>query len=193
MTAEKKVLIVSDSHGNRRPLELAVKALREVSDTGQGGKIDAVFHLGDGASDAGGLTDGLGRGLKVVAVRGNEDAPAKFPLIACVEIEGERVFMAHGHVFSIYDGMDRIIAAAQAERATIVLYGHTHKVSIKKRDRLWLVNPGSVAYPRDRAHGSCALLTLRAGMDPEFRFFEILERSAVRELKIFPVQDGPRY
>lgn len=108
------ILIASDSHGRADLLAQAVANAR----------ADVLLFLGDGLWDLGSLPDAL----TVRAVRGNcdlfraEDTP-----LSRVEVFGKyRVFLTHGHAFSVKSGLGAAIAAAAAADADVLLYGHTH-------------------------------------------------------------------
>lgn len=118
---------------------------------------DLFLHLGDGAENF--LLFCKERGLAARAVKGNCD----FSLFGHGELEesmlltldGVRIFMTHGHLYSVGYGTDRLVYAARERDADIVLYGHTH-VSLceciygdNDEKPLYVMNPGSCERPRD--------------------------------------------
>lgn len=115
-----KLIVVSDIHGR-------YDRLLQLLDMHKG--ADALIFLGDGLSD---LTraDAYSKGMSVIAVRGNcdgfsffgEDAPTEI----CQSFEGFKFFMTHGHTKRVKGGLDEAIAAAEARKADVLLYGHTH-------------------------------------------------------------------
>ena len=111
-----KLLILSDSHGEQEPMRLAVRRERP----------DVLIHLGDHAADAFELAQEF-YDLPVSYVRGNCDGP--FP--SCAEtylrnLEGVRVFAAHGHRYGVKSGLLRFYFAAAENGAQLALFGHTH-------------------------------------------------------------------
>ena len=45
-------------------------------------------------------------------------------------------------------GVERIREEGQSRKADIVMYGHTHKPYLDIREDITVLNPGSLAYPR---------------------------------------------
>lgn len=128
-----KLLIFSDSHGEQESMRIAVRRERP----------DAVLHLGDHAADAFELAQEF-FALPVSYVRGNCDY--SFP--PCAEtylrdLQGVRVFAAHGHRFGVKNGLLRFCLAAQEQGAGLALFGHTHSPLCERRGDLWLLNPGA--------------------------------------------------
>jgi predicted phosphodiesterase len=63
--------------------------------------------------------------------------------------------------------------AAQFPDAAIVLYGHTHKRHWERLpDGRWLLNPGSLMWPRDDGPGGLAIMHLGAG-DPQVQWVDL--------------------
>lgn len=150
-----RVLVVSDSHGDRRTLSRILQRHRDAN---------AVFHLGDGYADVVALQDEY----DMLAVAGNCDgfscdAPPERELV----LGGKRFFAVHGHRFEVKHSLLRLSLAAQQRQADIALFGHTHAPLIEQVDGICLVNPGSV-----RDGGRYALIDLQDG-----RIFPHLERA----------------
>ncbi len=156
------LLIVSDTHGRADRLALAFERA----------KPDTVLFLGDGLHDLNALPDGV----QVRAVRGNCDWTHLHdaPLSRVEEIGGYRLFLTHGHKYGVKYGLNFAIAAAVAEDADVLLYGHTHipyertllagtsvnGVSLKRP--LLIVCPGSLGQPPN-GDPTFATLTLAPG------------------------------
>ena len=58
------------------------------------------------------------------------------------------LFITHGHYYYVSMGEDHLKEEARGRGADIVMYGHTHRPSITREKDLTVVNPGSIAYPR---------------------------------------------
>jgi putative phosphoesterase len=152
-----KVAIVSDTHGVLDP---------RVKEAIQG--ADAIVHAGDIVGkhvldELGELTD------RVVAVRGNNDVPAKWkrdlralkklPMIAELELPGGTLVIEHG---------DKLMPASKRheklrkkhERARAIVVGHSHHRAIDRDAEPWILNPGAAG--RDRTHGGPSCLILDA-------------------------------
>ena len=127
-----KIVVVSDSHRNTEILEQIVKSTN----------ADLYLHAGDS-----GLPETLIRPF--LSVRGNCDL-YRYDLSRSIELDGLRLYITHGHLFS----KKRIVRNAKANNCHIAIYGHTHIANIEKIDDIFLINPGSVAYPRGKTNKS---------------------------------------
>ena len=140
------VMVFSDTHGNTEPMFRAVKKYNP----------DMVLHLGDHASDAQELEDRF-PGLDVRYVRGNCDFLSKAPDKELLEVEGLRIFMTHGHEYSVKFTLDSLLNAAHFSGVQLALFGHTHRPFCEERDGVLLVNPGAAM------DGHFAILTVENG------------------------------
>ena len=127
------ILVFSDSHGNYRPMERALRRERP----------DAVFHLGDGGSELEKLAAAWPR-LPLTCVKGNCDTGSSLPEHAAVDLEGFRFFLTHGHNYSVRFSLDRLLLAAQLAGADAALFGHTHVQVCETRQGMRVLNPGSI-------------------------------------------------
>ena len=151
-----RALVVSDSHGRANDIMDAVDIVQP----------DVVFHLGDGYKDLRGL--GLMYpDIEVYAVGGNCDFSVDAPSYRVVDIKGVRIFMTHGHVYKVKNGLGLLVNAAKRFDADIVLYGHTHIADVDYRDGMTLINPGSLGYS-----GSYGVLTIENG-EADYESFEL--------------------
>jgi len=121
--------VISDTHGLVRPE--AVAALRG---------SDLIIHAGDVGAPA--VIEALRRLAPTFVVRGNNDTgpwAAELPETARVEVGGIRFHVLHeiAHL-----GLDPSAAGIGA-----VVYGHSHRPSVERRDGVLYLNPGS-AGPR---------------------------------------------
>jgi len=145
-----KLLILSDTHGN---YPLAVKALDEA------GQIDRIIHLGDEFEDAR-MIEAI-TGSPLIKVPGNCDLGIEDARNITVTFDGSRIFMTHGDRYLVKSGLARLHKKAAAERAGIVLYGHTHVAAITEIDGILFVNPGCLGY--NCSTPSYAILTITDG------------------------------
>lgn len=144
-----RIGVISDSHG----FELG---LRCVADTLRPLNVDALFHLGDFASDAQQLAALLER--PVYNVRGNCDCNGAAPLECVVELGGHRFFLTHGHRYRVDWGEEELVQAAREQECQVVLYGHTHFPCVCQQGGLWVMNPGSPFRPRGFDSTTCGLI-----------------------------------
>lgn len=155
-----KIGIVSDSHGGNRWLDLMLKMPGAM-------EAECWLHAGDFVEDAEYLERVSGR--KVYKVSGNGDWPEpKEPYDLLVELAGHRIFLTHGHMHGVRRGTDILAANAREQGADIAVYGHTHiadRTTVGK-DGFTILNPGSIARPRDMSGGSFMLADLEPGQSP---------------------------
>ena len=108
-------------------------------------------------------------------MRGNCDASTydrispygeEMPISRVIYIDKYKVFMTHGHAFSVKSGYEEICREASNQGADIVLFGHTHLATleyIKKgsirgvESDLVLFNPGSLASMFDGSFGNLSI------------------------------------
>jgi putative phosphoesterase len=158
--ARTTVLLLADTHGAVDP---RIAALAHA--------CDAVVHAGD-IGDAAVLT-ALGPAYRVLAVRGNNDTPAKWPakerrrlarlpVQARLELPGGTLVVVHG---------DRVTPAGRRHEklrrlhpdARAVVYGHTHRVVCDRRALPWVLNPGAAGRTRTFGGPSCLILEATVG------------------------------
>ncbi|MBO3804348.1 MAG: metallophosphoesterase [Candidatus Brockarchaeota archaeon] len=138
-----KLGIMSDTHDRLEFIGKAVEALN-------GEKVDLVLHAGDFVSP---FTAGKFRALKakMVAVFGNNDGDRaflrkKFAEIgveikgdfALIDADGMKVGMLHGN------DQDLLDALSASGAFDVLVYGHTHEASARRRGRTLLINGGEV-------------------------------------------------
>ena len=159
-----RIGIVSDSHGDTRIFEkmLAVH-----------GAADAELWLqaGDFAPDADDLE--VISEKRVIRVLGNCDLFVDGVYDeTVVEIAGHRIFLTHGHLFNVRFDTAMLQEAAREAGADIAVYGHTH-VALEEHGEVTVLNPGSIARPRDEQRGSFMLVDLNAGETPQVNLIRI--------------------
>ena len=157
-----KIGIMSDSHGDRRAIDLAVE---------RAGKVDLWLHAGDCVPDAAYLA--LVSAARVENVAGNTDWPdGKTPDEIVVEAAGHRIFLTHGHIYGVRSTLEMLVQAAREEQADIAVYGHTH-VAQDVSGEVYVLNPGSVARPRDEGRPSFMLAELEVGKPPQVELIRL--------------------
>ncbi len=153
-----RVAIVSDTHG-----ALDERVLAAV------GECDVAVHAGDVGGTP--VLEALAQAVAtVVAVRGNNDVPAKWsggklaalqalPESTELPLPGGSVAITHGH---------RALPASERHRrlrqlfahARLVIYGHSHRLCIDRDLTPWVANPGAAG--RARTFGGPSMLVLHA-------------------------------
>ena len=153
----KKVLVLSDSHGDVDAMERA--AARE--------RPDLILHLGDLCRDFDELRRRLPMTQAMQNVCGNCDGFTEVSDQRVLLVEGKRILMMHGHRYEVKLGYSRAMWAAREAEADILLCGHTHVALYRDLMGLHLMNPGSCQGSR----GTYGVIELGGG-EPLFRIEE---------------------
>ena len=135
-----KILVVSDSHGDKFVLERIIKKECDV---------DMIIHLGDGLDEFEDIM--LNSKITNYCVAGNCDFETTAPYTRIIIAADKRLFIAHGHTFDVKETYSKIIKAAKSENADICLFGHTHIQYKSVIDNMIVLNPGAVNYFNDYA------------------------------------------
>lgn len=151
-----RVLLLSDTHG----------ALDErIAELARG--YEVVVHAGDVGSVA--VLEQLRRVCaRVIAVRGNNDVPAKWapaerPALRTLDehvnldLPGGVLVAIHGDRFPAAQRHARLRAAFAQARA--IVYGHSHRLCVDDREWPWVLNPGAAGRARTFGGPSCLRLT----------------------------------
>lgn len=135
-----KILVLSDSHGDKFILERIIKKERDVN---------MIIHLGDGNDEFEDVM--LNSKITNYSVAGNCDFETTAPYTKIINAAGVRIFITHGHIFDVKETYSKIIKAAKSENADICLFGHTHMQYKSVIDDMIVLNPGAVNYFNDYA------------------------------------------
>lgn len=146
----KRVIVVSDSHGDAAALRAAFELAR------RRGPVDAAVFLGDGLGDFEAVRPALMmEGIACHAVHGNNDWRCQEPAEALLMVNGVRIYACHGHMWRVKYGLDRLWYAAREHEAQVALYGHTHRERIDLEYGVHFINPGAVC-ERNKARSAYA-------------------------------------
>ncbi|MGN0613262.1 MAG: metallophosphoesterase family protein [Porcipelethomonas sp.] len=145
-----KIIVVSDSHGSLYSLE---KVFSEYY-------ADIYIHLGDGERELDEICR-LYPDKQVYHVRGNCD----FASLSDEELlfspdDKNVIYAVHGHLHGVKSSLEPLKNTARKKSANILLYGHTHVRYCKYDDGLYIMNPGSIALPRDGGEPSFGIIEL---------------------------------
>lgn len=159
-----KILIVSDTH---RKHALILKAI------GLEAPFDALIHCGDIEGDIDAILDDVE--YPVTVVRGNMDNSPWYSYEddEIVEAKGHKIFVTHGHKYGVNYGLNDLKQAAKEAECDIACYGHLHVPAVAEEDGVLLINPGSLAQPRQNSAkpSYCVLMIDEAGrLDAEIRY-----------------------
>jgi len=139
-----KVLITSDSHGLKDELILLKEQHKDV---------DYFIHCGDSELS---FNDKAISGFHVV--RGNCDFDSNFPNDLIVEAGSDRIFVTHGHLYSVKSTLSKLYYKALENHANIVCFGHSHILGFEMIEGILFINPSSLLMPRSRRERTYIIL-----------------------------------
>lgn len=159
-----KIGIVSDSHGDTNALDTMLQHPAAAD-------VEAWFFAGDVAMDAEYLA--MVTDIPILKVAGNNDWPSTRLMDTVVsDVGGHRIMLTHGHMYGVGFSTQNLEIAAREQGADIVIYGHTHVADLSV-GKLTVLNPGSVARPRDASRGSFMVVELVPGEVPVVKLIRI--------------------
>jgi putative phosphoesterase len=147
-----RVGVVGDIHGNYSGL---TKALQEM------GRVDELLFTGDGYREIARLE--AESGVKVVGVVGNCDFYSEFAKEYFFAYEASRIFLTHGHIYGVKQGLTRIALAGRSRGADLVIFGHTHLPLDDLCQNVRLFNPGSLSAERSLGGPSYGIIEFENG------------------------------
>lgn len=144
----KKILVLSDSHGN----------INNMANAARKEQPDQIIHLGDCWQDAVRLQRQLPE-IYMEQVPGNCDCQPEMAERVLM-FEGISVLICHGHTYNVKSGYLPLQYAAQEKQVDVALFGHTHKAYYDKYNGIAYLNPGSIGSPGFGVRPSYGILTL---------------------------------
>lgn len=156
--------LVSDSHGRFGALEKMADAEPHVG---------AWIHAGDYSRDGDDLA--LYTDVPVFSVLGNNDlwGDSNAPERRVVTWQGVRIAVIHGHQWYGERRMKKLLELGRTADASLVVFGHSHRRFLEEEQGITLVNPGSIALPRDNKRGTYAVCEITNGTVGNIIFKEI--------------------
>ena len=157
----KKVLILSDVHGN---LPLAEEVIKN-------NKSDYILYLGDWGHKDRSILESNG----VIAIQGNHPYENNEDIVKFIKIEDVDIMMTHGHYFSSlteYVSNKKLLKGAE-DGVSLILHGHTHIKKHDIEDDVIILNPGSLSEPRDSSRGSYITLNIDKDKVKNIRFHKV--------------------
>lgn len=134
-----KVLIVSDTHRKDENLQKVIA---------ENGPFDMLIHLGDSEGSEEKITSWAGKDCTLHMVLGNNDFFSNLDRELEVRIGKYRVLLTHGHYYNVSLGVERLEEEARERNVDMVMYGHTHRPFYQVNKGIYILNPGSLSYPR---------------------------------------------
>nr|WP_259544733.1 metallophosphoesterase [Heyndrickxia oleronia] len=146
-----KLLIVSDSHGLKKELgELKQRYEHQV---------DAMIHCGDSE-----LMSNEDEVQGFLIVRGNCDFDKQYPLDIRKNINGNEIFITHGHHYNVKMTLMNLSYKAKEVHADFCVFGHSHILGAEMINGTLFLNPGSFLMPRGRRERTYALVQKEKNM-----------------------------
>lgn len=128
-----RFVIVSDNHGDQ-------DIIRQIINYYHNDAI--IIHAGDSELK---FSDPLVSQMNLV--EGNMDI-AQFNQTILLDENGYRVLVTHGHRYGVNYGLLNLKLLAIEKKAKMVVYRHTHQLSVAREDGILFINPGSISQPR---------------------------------------------
>lgn len=128
------IVVLSDSHGNRRDIEGLFPVMEE---------SDIIIHLGDTSQDGSFIRSRFPD--KTYLLSGNCDIIKFGESELVLEVEGVKIFACHGHMYSVKSTTAKLVNRAKELGCTVALYGHTHSAAETEIDGVLTINPGTMS------------------------------------------------
>lgn len=151
-----KIIVMSDSHGRASAVHRVISLHRDA---------DLFLHLGDGEREVQFLMQAdPAFAERLLYLKGNCDTgavvePTHRQLVHPLPF-GHSIFAAHGDALQVKFSTARLAYEARKNGCDLALYGHTHVPECRYEDGLYIINPGSLTYPRDGSKASYALISI---------------------------------
>jgi hypothetical protein len=179
-----KFFILSDIHGSKKYLDLALEKYQEE-------KCDYLVLLGDllyhgprnplpEGYDPAAVAEALNPYKeKIIAVRGNCDSEVDqmvldFPMMGDFQMlfhEDKKIFVTHGHLYN-RSNMPKL------SKGDVFIHGHFHLPMTERLEGVFYLNPGSISLPKNNAVNSYGII------DGQEFFIKDLEGNVVRHMQL---------
>ena len=160
-----KILVVSDTHRNFAVLEETVQKNQDA---------DLIIHLGDGDNEARDVRN-LHPEKAMIYVGGNCDY-GNHKLSQVVTACGYRIFCCHGHMQNVSMGLHNLIHEAKENDCKIALYGHTHVYRTDNINGIFVMNPGSLASPRNQNPPTYGVIELSSSGEIKMNIISVTQQ-----------------
>jgi uncharacterized protein len=148
------IAVIADTHVNRLD-ELPPELLATLD------SVDYIVHLGDFTSPE--ILADLKSRRNFKGVWGNHDRlpvmRQRLNRLEILEIDGKKLGLVHGTFYPV-GRQRRLKAWFKQHQIDILLFGHSHVITSKTLDGVFLFNPGSVTCKFPANFGSYGILTL---------------------------------
>ncbi|XMB72369.1 metallophosphoesterase [Mycoplasmatota bacterium WC30] len=141
-----KLLLFSDNHRDREAVNQVLQ---------KNPNLDRYISLGDSEMKESELTK-----LDIFGVKGNYPYEPKFPKELTFVLEGTKVYLTHGHLFSVKMGLKRLLNYGIYNDINVICFGHTHRPLLKEIQGIIFINPGTLCCRKIPSKCSYALLEI---------------------------------
>lgn len=140
-----RIVVVSDSHGYREPLDLLLKRYPDAR---------YYIHCGDSELPPVFLNN-------YNAVKGNNDNIFDYPEYIILDLnDNYRALIIHGHRQIVFRDLGILANFAKSKKCNVCFYGHTHIFHDEMVEGVRMINPGCIIRCRDFTPGCFALVDL---------------------------------
>lgn len=126
------LIALSDTHGNRGVIDGLESIFAE---------NNIIVHLGDTSADGNYIRNKFPE--KTHVINGNCEIASVGENEEIIEVEDIKIFLCHGHRYSVKSTLTRLAERAKQAGCAIALYGHTHEARADVIDGVTLINPGA--------------------------------------------------
>lgn len=133
-----KIIAFSDSHGSFNDLQ---KVVLNNKDT------DLFLHLGDCVDEFEDIKS-VYNNYVFENISGNCDYDDFCSTYKIISVKKKRILITHGHNLCVKYSLDNIKDIMMKQNIDIALFGHTHIPLIKDWEGKYIINPGSISFPR---------------------------------------------
>lgn len=144
-----RIGVISDTHG------MVDKALTIMPKMGD---VSFIIHLGDYIEDSKYLRKHLS--TEIISVKGNCDNDPKEKWERIVTCGSQKLLAVHGHQYGVKMGLTRLYYRTLELGCSMALYGHTHIPFLSKYENVFIMNPGSLGYPRGGSKPSFGIIEI---------------------------------
>ena len=166
-TEIQRILVVSDTHRYTALIDEVLKIEEPV---------DILVHCGD--AEYNNLESRYQKTIpRVYAVNGNMDWGGAYEKEVVFKALWCNFFVTHGHEYGVKYTRDTLYEAGRERQADVVLFGHTHVPEQTEKNGILILNPGSLAEPRQSGRQKTyAVIEVSADGSPPKVSMKVLER-----------------
>lgn len=159
--------VISDTHLDKHPEKMLYYMEKYFND------VEMIIHAGDYTNSN--VIDIIKKHKEFVGVYGNVDGAKVKKLLnekEIITLEGYKLGIFHGHG-DIKNTPERAYDAFINDKPDIIIFGHSHQPSIYTKNKVLMLNPGSLSRKRKEPWFSFIILNIDKGkIDAQLRLFK---------------------